>query len=80
MYFAVSNIDISGALKTNGDPLIPMSYNDLIDKPIFLQGPLGIAADAPGYLPPNALSSTLEKWLSICKQQRTGKRVRAFST
>jgi len=56
----VSNIDISGVLKVNVDPLLPMPYNYLIDKPVVLQASPGIAADAPGYLPPNSLSSALE--------------------
>ena len=38
----------------------PISYEDLVDKPVLLQGPPGIAADAPNYLPPTALSSELE--------------------
>jgi hypothetical protein len=45
----VSNIDISGVLNINSNPLLPMSYS-LIDKPVVLPGKDGISPEAPAFV------------------------------
>ena len=55
----MSNIDLLGVFKINGDPLLPMSYNDLIDKPVVLQDKDGISSET-GYQASRAIGSQFE--------------------
>jgi hypothetical protein len=58
--FTVSNTFILGILKINCDPLLPISYNDIIDKPVTLQGKDGISTEALAFVTtPTYESNTL---------------------